>query len=209
MPVYPGAIRTAWSAAGPSGRLFGRGKLDSSTGPKRPPRAHIGPRIAILSAMPRIHTKCFGKVDYPPAAVFDFPNGLPGFEDEHGFVFLERPGTHPLLFMQSIATPELCFILMPVLAADPPYKLRLTEEDLAALWLPEGRQPRMGQDILCAALVCAGGEDRPDPTVNLLSPVVVNLKRQIGIQVIQTQVKYSYRHPLLSHQDHQELVPCS
>jgi flagellar assembly factor FliW len=159
--------------------------------------------------MPRIQTKCFGEVEYSPDAVFEFPNGLPGFETEHAFVFLEQPANHPLMFMQSLSRPDVCFILLPVLAADPRYKLRVAEEDLAALHLPAGRQPRIGRDVLCAVLVCAADEERPDPTVNLLAPILVNLKRQIGIQAIQTQAGYSYRHPLVSQDRGQELLACS
>ena len=159
--------------------------------------------------MPRIQTKCFGEVEYSPDAVFEFPAGMPGFEGEHDFVFLERPGAYPLMFMQSVSSPEVCFILLPVLAADPNYRLSLAEEDLAALRLPAGRQPRIGKDVLCAVLVCAGGEERPDPTANLLAPILVNLKRQIGIQAIQTQSAYSYRYPLISQDRHVELAACS
>jgi flagellar assembly factor FliW len=148
-------------------------------------------------------------VDYSPDAVFEFPYGMPGFEAEHEFVFLERPATHPLMFMQSVSSLDVCFILLPVLAADPKYKLRLAEEDLAALRLSAGRQPRIGRDVLCAVLVCAGGEERPDPTANLLAPIVVNLKRQIGVQAIQTRTEYSYRYPLVPQGHHEELVACS
>src|ERR1035441_2606519 len=140
--------------------------------------------------MPRIHTKCFGQVEYSPDAVFAFPNGMPGFEAEHAFVFLERSAAHPLMFMQSVSSANLCFIVLPVLAADPKYKLRLAGEDMAALGIPAGKQPRIGKDVLCAVLVCAAGEERPNPTINLLAPIVVDLKRRIGIQAIQTQSGY-------------------
>jgi flagellar assembly factor FliW len=159
--------------------------------------------------MSRIQTKCFGEVEYSPDAVFEFPHGMPGFEREHAFVFLNQPATHPLMFMQSLAQPELCFILLPVLAADPQYKLRVSEEDLEALRLPAGKQPRIGKDILCAVMVCTGGEGRPYPTVNLLAPIVVNLKLRMGIQAIQTPSRYSYRHPLISQDRKEELAPCS
>ena len=147
--------------------------------------------------MPRIQTKCFGEVEYSPDAVFQFPQGMPGFEAERAFVFLNQPATHPLMFMQSLARQDLCFILLPVLAADPHYKLHVSEEDLEALRLPAGKQPGIGTDILCAVTVCAGGEDQP-PTVNLLAPILVNIKLQIGIQAIQTPARYSCRHPLVA-----------
>jgi flagellar assembly factor FliW len=159
--------------------------------------------------MARIQTKCFGEVECSPDAVFEFPNGMPGFETEHKFVFLNQPATYPLMFMQSLSRADLCFILLPVLAADPHYKLQVSEEDLAALCLPADKQPRIGEEILCAVMVCAGNAERPDPTVNLLAPIVVNLKRHIGIQAIQTPSRYSYRHPLIAQGSQGEVAQCS
>jgi flagellar assembly factor FliW len=153
--------------------------------------------LQYMAPMARIQTKCFGEVDYSPESVFEFPQGMPGFEAEHAFLFMNQPATYPLMFMQSLSRVDLCFILLPVLAADPQYKLCVSDEDLATLCLPAGKQPRIGKDILCAAMVCTGNAERPDPTVNLLAPIVVNLKQQIGIQAIQTPSRYSYRHPLI------------
>ena len=157
--------------------------------------------------MPRIQTKCFDELEYSPDAVCEFPYGIPGFEAEHAFVFLEQPATHPLVFMQSLRRPDVCFILLPVLAADRHYELCLSEENLFALRLPAGSQPRIGKDILCGAMVCAPDDQRPHPTANLFAPIVVNLKQRIGIQAIQTE--YSPRHPLISQDHQEELVACS
>ncbi|MGP8243215.1 MAG: flagellar assembly protein FliW [Bryobacteraceae bacterium] len=159
--------------------------------------------------MTPIHTKCFGEMSYSQDAVFEFPCGLPGFEDERLFVFLSQPATHPLMFMQSLAQSSVCFILLPILAADPSYQLSLSPEELEALQLPPGRQPRIGAEVLCAAMVSTGGENRPHPTVNLLSPIVLNLRERIGIQAIQTLSGYSHRHPLLALSPQPELAPCS
>jgi len=155
--------------------------------------------------MPRIRTKFFQEIDYTDSSLFHFPCGLPGFEQERDFVFVNRPGSHPLLFMQSACTAELCFVLLPVFAVAPHYQLDLDEEALAELQLPPTRQPVIGEDILCAVIVCARGNHEP-PTVNLLAPVVVNLRDRIGFQIIQTQAGYSHRHPLVPQE---ELAPCS
>jgi flagellar assembly factor FliW len=133
--------------------------------------------------------------------VFHFPNGLPGFEHEHAFLFLNQPHTDPLLFLQSLGDSRLCFILLPILVVDPHYEVNLDAEDLAALHFPANRQPRIGEDILCAAIVSTG----PEPTANLMAPIVVNLKEQIGLQAIQADSRYSHRHPIAPHR---ELAPC-
>ena len=153
--------------------------------------------------MPRLETTYFGELDYTEDSVYRFPHGLPGFEAEQSFVFLRRPHTEPLMFMQSLGNPQLCFILLPILAADPNYQVDLEPESLEELKLTAGRKPRIGEDILCAAITNAG---EGDPTVNLMAPVVVNIKERIGMQVIQANSTYSHRHPLFAPP---EMVPCS
>jgi len=155
--------------------------------------------------MPQIHTECLGEIEYQESSVFHFPFGLPGFEDERAFLFLDRPGAEPLIFMQSLATPKLCFILLPILAVDPHYELFLEDETAARLGLPD-TGPRIGTDVLCAAIVCAARRPDDVPTANLLAPVVVNLKRQIGTQAIQPGARYSHCHPLFSQE---EVATCS
>lgn len=151
--------------------------------------------------MPQIQTKCFGITEYSRESVYHFPSGLPGFEAERAFVFLERADAVPLMFMQSLVTPDLCFILLPILAADAHYRLQLTAEDRIELQLPADHTPEIGEDILCAAILCAAGESRPHPTANLLSPVVVNLEQRIGIQAIQAGSGYSHQHPLFVEEE--------
>jgi flagellar assembly factor FliW len=161
--------------------------------------------ILSVSLMPILQTTCFGELEYPSSAVYEFPAGLPGFENERRFVFLERPGAAPLMFMHSLSNPELSFILLPILVADPQYHLTLTEEDLADLLLPPGREPGIGDDILCGGLVSVGGQETR-PTVNLLAPIVLNLEKRLGMQVIQAQSGYSHRYPLFAQE---ELLQCS
>jgi flagellar assembly factor FliW len=153
--------------------------------------------------MLRIATKFFGDRDCDANSIYTFPAGLPGFEDQQSFCFLTVPGSEPLLFMQSTTTQNLCFVLLPILVVDPDYNIALTEEELSMLELPAGSRPRIGREILCAALVCSEGGAQP--TVNLMSPIVVNLKTKAGLQVIHSESVYSHRHPLRLAE---ELVAC-
>ena len=146
----------------------------------------------------------FGELDYVTEAVFQFPEGIPAFEDQTTFVFIEQPQTHPLVFMQSLVNPGLCFITVPVRVADPAYRPDLSPEDLALLDLPSEPPPQAGSDTLCLTMVTVS--EQADPTVNLASPIVLNLRNRKGVQVIQPSAGYSIRHPLLARED---LVPCS
>jgi flagellar assembly factor FliW len=158
----------------------------------------------VYAIMPRLLSRYFGELDYSPEAAFQFALGIPGFDDHTAFVFIEQPQNHPLVFMQSLARPDLCFIAVPVFVADPGYRLSLSPEDRSSLELPHAREPQIGADILCLALVTVS--EGADPTANLASPIVLNLKNRTGIQSIQECSEYSMQHPLARPQ---ELSTCS
>jgi flagellar assembly factor FliW len=154
----------------------------------------VGRLQLVLHHMPRILTKFFGECDCESSALFAFPGGLPGFEDQTSFFFLTIPGSEPLFFLQSASMRDLCFILLPVLVVDPDYRLGLTSEELSELQFSGTQEPAIGPDVLCAAIVSSG--EGETPTANLMAPIVVSLKAKIGIQAIHGESGYSHRHPL-------------
>jgi flagellar assembly factor FliW len=145
--------------------------------------------------MPHVQTRFFGELEFQSEALFCFPSGLPGFEDHRTFVFLKKPGLEPMMFLQSLESRNLCFILLPVRAIVENFQLELTPDEVRQIGLPAERAPVIGEDILCAALICTGEGDVP--TANLMAPVVVNLHNNIGMQVIHAESRYSHRHALL------------
>lgn len=153
--------------------------------------------------MPNVQTRFFGELEYQGEDLFRFPSGLPGFEDHRSFVFLKKPGLEPLMFLQSLHSRSLCFILLPIRAIDQNFQLELTQDEIREIGLASERTPLIGDDILCAAMVCAG--DGKVPTANLMAPVVVNLHNNIGMQVIHAESRYSHLHPLGLGDDHS---PC-
>lgn len=142
----------------------------------------------------RSETRYFGPVDYDEASVLVFPDGIPGFEQSTRFLLLRQPINEPLVFLQSLSDPNVCFVTLPALAACPRYRLSIAREDLDALDLPGGRQPVIGSEVLCLTILSIV-ENAP-PTANLLAPIVVNLYTQRARQVIQVDSAYSHRENL-------------
>ena len=141
-----------------------------------------------------IETKYFGTLSCREEAVFEFPDGLPAFEEEKRFVLIEMPENAPLVFLQSLAQPGLCFLAFPILVVDRDYRLAVSAEDLAALELEPGRPPKLGSDVLVLALISL--HDGFSATANLMAPIVVNLKTRRGLQAIRQDSLYSHQHPL-------------
>jgi flagellar assembly factor FliW len=152
--------------------------------------------------MPVLETTNFGTIFFPPESVFEFPRGLPGFEERRRFVPVQNPQTAPIVFLQSLEEPSLCFVTLPVLVVDPQYRLRVMEQDLEVLLWQANRQPRVGEDVLCLAVLSfqPGG-----PTANLLAPVVVDLNNHRAVQAVDAESDYSHQHALFP----QEAPVCS
>jgi flagellar assembly factor FliW len=166
----------------------------------------------VRHSLPEIETRNFGRIPYQEDAALIFRRGLPGFENRERFLPLTFPGREPLVFLQSLEDPDLCFITLPIWAACPSYRLDMTREDMTFIGLRPGAQARIGEDILCLAVVSIRTDG---PTANLLAPLVVNLRSGQSVQAVAPNSRYSHRHPLTARQPAPERAtarkarPCS
>jgi flagellar assembly factor FliW len=144
--------------------------------------------------MPSITTKQFGIVQFAEEDVFEFPNGLPGFEAEHRFLCIERPALRPVVFLQSITRTDLCFITLPARSVDPGYELEVAVEERTVLGLAAFELPVWDQSLACLAIVCLPTEG--NPTANLLGPVVLSRETHKGVQAVRDDRRYSALTPL-------------
>jgi len=144
--------------------------------------------------MPKCLTKYHGETDYDEQNALHFPRGLFGFETETRFLAIEETALRPLVFLQSLSSPDLCFISLPVFVVDRTYSLSLRPSDLAAVGLPSDRQPAIGKDVLCLSIVCI--QQGGPTTANLMAPVVVNRQNSKAIQAVSLDQKYTHEAPL-------------
>jgi flagellar assembly factor FliW len=143
--------------------------------------------------MPTCQTKFHGILTYEPEQILHIPSGLFGFSHETEFLLLELPSARPMAFLQSIRSSNLCFISLPAQIIEADYKLWMSRGDVTAFGYPETRPPVMGKDVLCLALLTVG--ERQATSANLLAPIVIDIARHYGMQVI-VEAPYSHRHPV-------------
>ena len=135
--------------------------------------------------MPGLQTRTFGALEYDEAAIVEFPNGLPGFDDLRYFLLLEEKQVE---FLQSVELPELCFATLPIQTIEPAYRLELTQDDEQTLALLPG------ENRLCLAILAPSENGRV--TANLLAPIVINPRTQIAVQAVRADRRYSASHAL-------------
>ena len=143
--------------------------------------------------MPVLETRYFGTIEYEESAVLEFPRGLPGFDERRRFVATRLAASDPLVYLQSLEEPGLCFITAPAAAVAPGYRLEADAEDLELVGLPPERQPEIGKEALCLIVLSMR---ETGPTANLLAPVIVNLGNRKAVQTIAQRPGYSHQHAL-------------
>ena len=132
------------------------------------------------------HTKKFGSLDLDADAIIVFPDGLIGFEDQRHWVLLSESDSETVGWLQSVNDPQLAFCVVTPGTFVDDYLLRIHRQQLDAL--PWSREDRA---LVIAIVSCQ--EDRL--TMNLKAPVVINMDRCVGCQVVATD-EQPIRYPL-------------
>lgn len=117
----------------------------------------------------------FGRIEVGHAEVVQFPEGLPGLENCREWVFLADVENAALAWMQSLDRPEIALAVVSPRRFVPGFQLRVARRELEPLRL----------DGLAEAEVLAIlGKTSSAVTLNLKAPLVLNLQRRLGRQVI-------------------------
>jgi len=131
----------------------------------------------------------FGECTYLDSEVLEFPWGLPGFAHLRRFIVLQVPDQPGFIWLQSLEDLGTALPLTDPWALFDDYDPHLPQYAKIALSL---EQP---DDfvVLCVVVV---SKEAQEMTVNLLAPVVINLKTRIGRQVMLESTDYSIRTPV-------------
>ena len=134
----------------------------------------------------RIDTSRFGSLRIDEDRLFLFPQGLIGMETLRQWALLPDPHCAAVAWLQSASRGDQAIALVSPRAFVPEYRVRVARRDLAPLQLRPGNQTYVLTTL-------AGHVGRL--TINLRAPVIINLQRRIGCQVV-TGDDQPLRHPL-------------
>ncbi|GGG13220.1 flagellar assembly factor FliW [Lysinibacillus alkalisoli] len=138
----------------------------------------------------KIETKFLGEVAFKEEDVYTFPQGLPGFSDLQRFILMPIDADLPLVALQSVDQPTISFIMAYPFAFDANYTFDLSDEDKQTLHI-EGNH-----EVLPYAIITMK-ETLQTSTMNLLAPVVLNITKKMGKQIVlQDNKKYPLHFPL-------------
>lgn len=137
----------------------------------------------------QILTKFFGDINVDNNDIIYFEEGIPGLEEYKNYVILNIEDSN-IKCLQSIDEKEICLLLINPWDYFKDYEIELSSKDINLLEI------NSYEDVLVYNVITI----RDDKiTVNLLAPIVINVKNNKARQVILNEKKYSIRQE----------IPCS
>lgn len=138
----------------------------------------------------------WGEVEVQEKDIYQFPKGLPGFEEETEFAVIPWADT-PFSYLQSVREKDLSFLLVSPFTFVTDYSFELSDMDKEELEIAE--------QVSVYSLVTIHSQANKS-TMNLLAPVVLNLEKRLGKQVILHQSIYETRHLIWSEDEEAKSV---
>ena len=137
-----------------------------------------------------INTKYLGEVEIEASEILSFHHGLLGLQEYKEFILLPLDADLPLALLQSTEEVSIGFIVALPFAFKQDYAFDLSDEDKYDL------QIEKEEEVLTYSIVTLQ-ETFAESTINLLAPVVININKKIGKQIVlQDNKEYSLRFPI-------------
>ena len=125
-----------------------------------------------------VQTSRFGQIQSSQEEVIFFPQGLIGFESSRHWLIVPDPANSDVAWLQSLNEARVALPLVSPRKFLPDYKVATNQRDLSPLSI------RSSDRIYILCVVSKAGKKL---TLNLRSPIVVNLSRRLACQVIASE----------------------
>lgn len=141
--------------------------------------------------MKKIMTSRFGEIEAAEESIIHFAAGIPAFEEEREFIIIPyEEDDSPYVFLQSVKTPELAFLMTMPLAFFPDYEFTIDDEVETELGLTSP------EEVLIYAILTLAGKEIRDLTANLMAPIVINAATRQAKQIVLDRSPYTTKHRL-------------
>ncbi len=137
-----------------------------------------------------IETEYFGRIEISDDDIMTFPEGIPGFEELKRFTLLSIGEDFVNFFLlQSVDRPEISFIVTGMFVIYNGYEVHIEDDDLELLGITS-------PDTVLTLAIAVIPEDPKDIRVNLKAPVIINVDKKLGKQILQQNESLPIRYYL-------------
>jgi len=140
-------------------------------------------------AFMELKTAQFGVINIGEDELINFPMGIPGFENNKKFVLIGNDPAALFFWLQSAEDPNLCFVVTDPFSIYPNYYVDVDDDDVNFLEITDS-----GNVMTLAVVVIP--EKIEETRVNLKAPILINVEKKIGKQIIQKDESLPIRYYL-------------
>ncbi|GFZ97638.1 flagellar assembly factor FliW [Paenibacillus marchantiophytorum] len=145
----------------------------------------------------KISTLFFGELEVIDEEIVTFTQGVPGFEELTQFTLVQPEDSAPFSYIQSVQEGDLSFVVTDPFLFFKDYDISLPEALQAELKI---EQP---EDVLVWTVVTVN-HDFSKITLNLLAPIIWNVKTKMAKQIILHDSEYNTKHEIVLNADSDE-----
>ena len=131
----------------------------------------------------------FGELEVSDEQILDFPQGLLGFPEEKRFALMEYKPDSPFYFLQSLADPDLTFLMINPFAFFNDYEFDMDDALMAEIGVTADNPPTVFN-------IATVKDKIENMTVNLAGPVLVNLRDRKAAQWVIEKTQFPTKYPL-------------
>ena len=130
----------------------------------------------------------FGVVKIDDNSIIDFPGGIPGFTNLTKFAIVKCLQTDPVQWFQSVEDGHVTLPVINPFLIKPDYNIEINDDDLDLI------QTHNEEDLIVLNVMVLP-EDLKNMTINLMAPILVNIKDMIGCQIMMDHREVPLRYP--------------
>lgn len=137
----------------------------------------------------KVNTKYHGEVEYEEKDVITFKKGLPGFEGLKKFILFPVEDNEVFSVLHSIEDENTGLVVTSPFNVLKDYEFKLDEEKMKELQIESHENVIVLNTVTLSSAV-------ENITMNLKAPIIINIKMQLGEQIILDNPEYLIKYPL-------------
>jgi len=138
-----------------------------------------------------IQTSYFGEVEIDEKDILNFPKGILAFEEFNKFVIINSTEEElPFSWLQSIDEKDVAFIMIDPFLFKKDYEVDLSDKVIEELDIESE------SDVAIYTFLVIP-EQVDQMTANLTGPIVININKNLGKQVVLEDKRYHTRHKII------------
>ena len=141
----------------------------------------------------KIKTKYHGETEIKKENIIHFPLGIPSFLEEKHFILLPFSDDTPFYILQSTLTENVAFVAINPFEYFQQYEFEINDSTKELLEIESQ------EDVLILSFLTVA-DPFEKTTANLQAPLVINVKKKIGKQMVLNEGVYTTKHYLFNQE---------